>query len=349
MSLPTTMRAVRLEAWGQTPVLRELPVPEPGPGQVLVRVEAAGLCRSDLHVMDAPAGRLPYRLPFTLGHEIAGTVAALGAGVDAGWQEASVVVHGIWSCGQCRNCVRGRDNYCLELTGGPLGAGLGRDGGLADYVLVPDVRHLVRNPGLRPVAAAPLTDGGLTALHAVTEHLHLVRGGSTLLIGAGGLGHLALQVLVAVPDSLVVVVDTSEAARTLAVGLGAAGVASTVPDGVELLRRLGRGPGADLVVDFVGSPETLSAVPAALAPGGALALVGSAGGRVDAAKGEGLPPGWRITAPLWGPHSDLERIVQLAHEGGAEPETTVVPLTGTLAAYRQLRDGAVAGRTVVVP
>ena len=112
-----------------------------------------------------------------------------------------------------------------------MGGGLGRDGGLADFVLVPSARHLVLNPDLDPVAAAPLTDAGLTALHAVSQHRHLAAGGTTLLVGAGGLGHLALQLLLAVPDSHVVVVDTRPEARQLAKSLGAAAVAAASPRG----------------------------------------------------------------------------------------------------------------------
>lgn len=141
--LPDTMSAVRLTAWGARPVLAEVPVPRPTGEQLLLRVDAAGLCHSDLHVMDAPAGQLPYALPFTLGHEVVGTVVACGDQVDREQARALLgqmnAVHGIWACGHCRQCLRGRENYCPELTG-PIGAGLGYDGGLAEFVLVPSAR-----------------------------------------------------------------------------------------------------------------------------------------------------------------------------------------------------------------
>lgn len=349
MTIPSSMRALRLEAWECEPVLVEVPVPIPTGDELLLRVDAAGLCHSDLHVMDAPDGRLPYPLPFTLGHEIAGTVVALGETASADWMGATVLVHGIWGCGECRNCRRGRDNLCLTVAGGPPGGGLGRDGGLADYVLVPHARHLVLNPGLDPVTAVPLTDAGLTALHAVSEHLELADGGTTLLIGAGGLGHLALQLLLTVEDPYVVVVDTSPVARELALSLGASGVAADVVAGVQELSAANRGSGVDLVIDFVGAAATLADIPEALAPGGALVVVGSGGGAVVAAKGRRLPVGWRMSAPFWGPRSDLERVVELALKGTLRAETSVYSLSEALDAYRELREGRIHGRAVVVP
>ncbi len=349
MTLPSTMQAVRLESWASAPELVEVPVPVPTGDEVLLRVDAAGLCQSDLHVMDAPAGRLPYRLPFTLGHEIAGTVVAVGESAGSRWMGVACLVHGIWGCGECRNCRRGRENYCLRLAGGPVGGGLGWDGGLAEFVLVPSARHLVRNPGLDPEAAAPLTDAGLTALHAVAEHRHLAAGGTTLLVGSGGLGHLALQLLLAVPDPYVVVVDTRPAARDLAMSLGAAGVAGDVRAGAALLSASGRGDGADLVLDFVGATGTLADIPEVLAPGGALVIVGSGGGAVEAAKGGRLPLGWQLAAPFWGPRADLVRVVELAHQGALRAETAAYALTDAVEAYQELRRGAVHGRAVVVP
>lgn len=348
-ALPTSMVAVRLVSWASEPVFAEVPVPVPTGDQLLLRVDAAGLCQSDLHVMDAPPGRLPYSLPFTLGHEIAGTVVAQGASVDAGWMGRECLVHGVWGCGDCRNCRRGRANYCLRLGGGPVGGGLGRDGGLADYVLVPHTRHLVINPGLPAEVAAPMTDAGLTALHAVSEHRQLVSGGTTLLIGSGGLGHLALQLLVGVPDSYVVVVDTRPAARDLALTLGAAAVAPDVRAGVQMLEAGGRGPGADLIVDFVGAASTLADLPEALAPGGVVVVGGSGGGTIEAAKGRRLPSGWRIGAPFWGTRANLAAVAELAARGTLHAETVTYPLADALAAYRDLRAGRVHGRAVVVP
>ena len=127
------------------------------------------------------AGRLPFSLPFTLGHEVAGTVVGVGAGVSPDWLDEPVAVHGVWSCGQCRRCAVGRESSCLRLTG-PVGGGLGRDGGLAEFMLVPSERFLVKAQGLPAEELAPLTDSGLTAYHAVAANLDAVAGEGTALV-----------------------------------------------------------------------------------------------------------------------------------------------------------------------
>src|SRR5947207_1129844 len=188
------MKAVQMVAWQREPVPREVEQPEPGPGEVVLAVEAAGLCHSDIHVMDWPAGTLGWSLRFTLGHETAGTVAAVGAGAPLSVGER-VVVYGPWGCGSCRHCVRGAENYCERLAELPgRGGGLGFDGGLAEYMRVPSARWLVPIGDLDPVQAAPLTDAGLTSYHAIASELSRLRPGSVaVVIGVGGLGHLAVQ------------------------------------------------------------------------------------------------------------------------------------------------------------
>jgi propanol-preferring alcohol dehydrogenase len=259
--MTSTMQALQLTGWGKEPELVLVPVPEPGPGELLLRVDAAGLCHSDLHVMDSP-GTLPYALPFTLGHEVAGTVVDVGSDVSTEWVDERVAVHGVWSCGECRRCLVGRENYCLRLTG-PVGGGLGYDGGLAEFMLVPSERFLVKADGVPAEQLAPLTDAGLTAYHGVHSNLDtLADDGVALVIGVGGLGHLAIQVLRALSKASVVVVDPREAARSLALRHGAA---TAVPSLDETEA------GVDLVLDFVGSHDTLaawswSAAPAAASP-----------------------------------------------------------------------------------
>ena len=167
------MKALRLKSWKSQPVLEDVPVPEPGPGEVVIQVGAAGACHSDLHLMhDFDAGTLPWGPPFTLGHENAGWVHATGsrrAGSGAAAQPVAVV--GAWGCGTCAHCRDGLETYCERPDAAPVpggGGGLGLDGGMAEYLLVPAARHLVPLPdGLDPVQAAPLTDAGLTPYHAV--------------------------------------------------------------------------------------------------------------------------------------------------------------------------------------
>ena len=162
------MQAVQLTEWGNPAVLREVPRPQAGPGEVLLEVRAAGLCHSDLHLMHWPAGTLPYELPFTLGHEVAGTVAALGAGANGVEVGESVIVYGPWGCGRCPRCSVGEEHLCEAAGRRGRGSGLGRDGGLAGYMVVPSPRLTVPLGDLDPVAAAPLADA---APHPVPRHL----------------------------------------------------------------------------------------------------------------------------------------------------------------------------------
>ncbi|MFC5677171.1 alcohol dehydrogenase catalytic domain-containing protein [Aeromicrobium endophyticum] len=337
-----TMTALRLEAWGQAPVLRQVPVPVPGAEGVLLRVTAAGMCHSDLHVMDASAGQLPMEPPFTLGHEVAGTVESVGELVDAAWIGRPVVVHGVWGCGRCRRCLNGRGNYCLDR-GAAIGNGLGRDGGLADFMAVPSTRFLVPADGIDPVQAAPLTDAALTAFHAIRPHLDgLAAGAPVLVVGAGGLGHFAVQLLAAHGVSPVVV-DPKPEARDLASRLGAS---RTVADLAELAAGDVR---FDLVLDFVGAQPTMDAAIALVAIGGDLVVVGGAGGVLSVGKTLGLPQGWSVSAPFWGPREDLEAVVDLARAGRLTAHTQTFALSDVLAAYDRLRAGEIAGRAVVVP
>lgn len=354
MTTQATMHALRLVAWGREPELVEVPVPVPGPGELLLRVDAVGLCHSDLHVVDS-AGRLPFTLPFTLGHEVAGTVAVVGAGVSPDWLEEPVAVHGVWSCGQCRRCAAGRESACLRLTG-PVGGGLGRDGGLAEFMLVPSERFLVRAQGLPAGELAPLTDSGLTAYHAVAANLDAVAGeGTALVVGVGGLGQYAIQILRSLTPATVLAVDPRRSARELALRQGADHVVEDLMlVGPELEAALGAGSrlaegGIDLVLDFVGSDATLAGAARLLAPGGRLVVVGSAGGELTAAKGPGLPRGWQLSAPFWGSRADLEAVVTMAARGGLSGESQTGSLADAPDLYRRLRLGQIQGRAVVVP
>ena len=195
------MKAYRLLEWQRPAELVEVEVPEPGPGEVLVRIGGAGACHSDLSVMDWPAGQLPYPVPFTLGHENAGWVARTGPAVDGVSEGDQVAVYGPWGCGTCRQCIQGNDTFCelWRRPGRARGGGLGRDGGMAEFMLVPEVRYLVPLQTLDPIQAAPLTDAGLTPYHAIKTSLPVLAPGSTaVVIGVGGLGQMAIQILRAV-------------------------------------------------------------------------------------------------------------------------------------------------------
>ncbi|MET0318300.1 MAG: alcohol dehydrogenase catalytic domain-containing protein [Rhodococcus fascians] len=345
------MLAVQLTEWGMHPEFRTVPDPEPTGDQLVLRVDAAGLCRSDLHVMDSSSSRFAYSLPFTLGHEVAGTVVAAGETADDSWVGQRVLVHGLWGCGTCRQCERGNQNYCHALAPSddgllsPIGGGLGRDGGLAEFMIVPSADVLVPIGSLDPVAAAPLADAALTAYHAIRTNADVIdRHSVVVVVGVGGLGHLALQILRSFGAGRVVAIETRLDTHALAVQLGAHDCHVSFSDAHGSIAELG---GADLVLDFVGAPDTVDAGAEALAPGGRLAVVGSAGGRLTVGKDLGISAGWHVTAPFWGTRDDLRAVVALAQDGILHAEVTTFPFSAALDGYRELRAGSVTGRAVI--
>ncbi|HEX2316911.1 MAG TPA: NAD(P)-dependent alcohol dehydrogenase [Thermomonospora sp.] len=344
------MKAVRLTRWQAEPELLDVPVPEPGPGQVLLKVAGAGACHSDLHVMEWPEGALPYPLPFTLGHENAGWVERTGPGV-AGFEKGDpVIVYGPWGCGSCRRCAQGAENYCRRAADlGVAGGGLGRDGGMAEYMLVPSARWLVPLGDLDPVTAAPLADAGLTPYHAIKRSIpKLVPGAAAVVIGVGGLGHVAVQILKAVAPATVIAVDLADDKLDLARRAGADHTVRSGPDAAARIRDLTDGQGADLVLDMVGAQPTVELAASAAAVLGDLTIVGLAGGRLPVAYGL-VPSECSVTTPYWGTRDELIEVVALARAGLVAPHVETFPLALFHEVYRRMREGRLEGRAVLVP
>jgi propanol-preferring alcohol dehydrogenase len=348
------MRALRLENWHSRAVLREVDVPTPGPGEVLVQVGGAGACHSDLHLMhDFDPGQLPWPPPFTLGHENAGWVHTLGAGVRGLEPGQPVAVVGAWGCGTCARCRADLETYCDHPELAPVpggGGGLGLDGGMADFVLVPDARHLVPLPdGLDPVHAAPLTDAALTPYHAVRRSWGKLAPGSTaVVIGVGGLGHLAVQVLKATTAARVVAVDVSEDARSLAERAGADAVLAPGDDLVRQLRDATGGLGADVVLDLVGSDETLAVAAACARQLADVSIVGLGGGTLPYSFFS-VPYEVSVQSTYWGNRHELVEVLDLAARGLLRAEVHTFGLDEAMSAYDRLAAGDLAGRAVVVP
>ena len=345
------MRAVRFADWQAEPELVEVATPAPGPGEVLIAVEAAGLCHSDLHILEWPRGTVPWQLPFTLGHENAGAVVALGPGTTGVAEGERMLVHARWGCGRCWHCLQGAENRCphsLELFGGQ-GGGAGRDGGLADYMVVPAVRYLVPLGDLDPVSAAPLTDAALTPYHAIRQFPEQLRpNGCAVVIGAGGIGHMAIQLLRALSEVRVVAVDVRDDALELARRSGAHAALSGRDLTATELRAETGSDGATLVLDCVATDATLALAASVVAPGGAISYVGRGGGTLPVALGA-LPPECSVTIPTWGTLAELVEVVALARSGAIHIETEQLSLDEAVEGYRRLRRGEVTGRAVVSP
>lgn len=347
------MKALQVTSWHSNPELVEVERPHPGPGQVVVKVAAAGVCHSDLHILGELGDAAPWPLPFTLGHENSGWVEELGAGVSGVVPGQAVAVYGAYGCGACQRCQVGVCNYCENPMGAPMpggGCGLGIDGGMAEYLLVPGPQYLVPLPdGLDPLVAAPLTDAGLTPYHAIRRSAAKLRPGSAAaVIGVGGLGHLAVQIIKATTAARVVAVDSRPEARELALDCGADAVLDAGDDAAGGVRSLTGGRGADVVLDFVGTDTTLSTAAAAARTLGDVTIVGIAGGTLPY-NFFSVPYEVSVQSVYWGSRTELAEVLDLGARGLVRPEITTWPLAEAPDAYRALHAGTVKGRAVVIP
>jgi propanol-preferring alcohol dehydrogenase len=348
------VKALRLLEWKSDPVVMEVEDPVPAKGQVVIRVGGAGACHSDLHLMrQFEGGALPWRPPFTLGHENAGWVHALGPDV-AGLQVGEpVAVYGPWGCGSCSRCRFGMESYCENPAAAPVpmgGGGLGLDGGMAEFMLVPAARHLVALPeGLDPVSAAPLTDAGLTPYHAVRRSWpKLTPGATVVVIGVGGLGHLAVQIVKATTAARVIAVDTRKEALALAASCGADITVLSGPGAVAEIRAASGRRGADVVLDFVGSDATMALGAGVARPLGDLTIVGIAGGTLPVSF-LSVPYEVSIQTTYWGFRDELVEILDLAARGLVKPMVTTYGFDAAMDAYRAMEAGEFEGRLVVQP
>lgn len=340
------MKAARLNEVGSDFVIEDIPTPEPGPGEVLIRIGGSGACHSDLHVK---SGEIPgVAFPHTLGHENAGWIESFGPGAEGNGFEVgdAVVVFGGWGCGHCRFCLGGKEQLCNTF----LWGGMGPAGGYAEYMVVPSVRHLLRADGLDPVEAAALTDAALTPYSAVKKALpHLVPGTSAVLIGAGGLGQYGVQFLKLLSPAKVIVVDTDDKKRQTARELGAdVTVDPRDADAAEQIRTAAGQDGVAAVLDFVGIDTTMALGAGAVDRLGIFVLVGLAGGSFPfsffrfAAEAA-------ITTSNWGTRNELEEVLALARSGRLVSAIERHPLSEINEVFERLATGQIPGRAVLVP
>ena len=344
------MRAVTYVR-NETVEVQEKPKPEIQPDEILLKVTGAGVCHSDLAIINL--GDDSPLIGSTLGHEVAGTVAELGDQV-AGWQVGEAgLVSLILSCGQCRECLAGRDNNCeVAYPRGalaPRSPGIGSPGGMADYVAV-KARHLHPLGDLDPVDAAPLADAALTPMHAINTVRDRLTGDATVVVlGLGGLGHLGLQILLATTGSRVIALDTDAEKLAYAEKHGATAIPSD-SEAAQKVLDLTNGVGADVVIDFVGVQPTVSTAVGAIRGGGAIRFVGLGGGAFDYVAGNSsLPWGVNIERAYGGTSSEIRQVIDLARLGRIKVEVKRYPLDDAVTAFDDLHHGRIQGRAVLVP
>ena len=342
------MKAVRFLEVGRPAEIVDLPKPTPAPGEVLVRIAGAGVCHSDLHVLDEGIG---IAGPFTLGHENAGWIAALGEGVT-GWKEGDPVAgYGPWGCGACHTCQTSAENYCERHATIPTyGGGLGSDGGMAEYMIVPSARLLVPLGRLDPVTTAPLSDAALTPYHAIKTALPLLTPDATVLVlGVGGLGHMAVQILRALTPARLIAGDIDDVKLSHARELGATHTINTrEKTATEEIRDLVGQRGVTVALDFVGAQATIDIAASVVGRNSRLSIVGLAGGTLHYAANN-PPYGTQVTVPYWGSRTELMEVIALAQSGRIKATVETFPLEQANDVYQRLRDGKVQGRAILIP
>lgn len=341
------MKAVRLHRYEERPVVEEVAEPEAkGPFDVVVRIGGAGLCRTDLHIIEGQwAAKSNVPLPYTMGHENAGWVYGVGPAVEHLRPGDPVILHPLLTCGWCRACRAGDDMHC-ERQAFP---GIDTDGGMAEYIKT-SARAVVKlAPGVEPAAVAALADAGLTAYHAVKKAVPLLYPGTTCVVmGAGGLGHLGIQCLRAMTATRIVVLDRNEEALALTRDWGAD--ETVLVDGSHLDRfsELTDGKGAEVVLDFVAEGGAEKEGWAMTKRAGSHFIIGY-GGTVEIPAIDVISTERNVIGNLVGSYNDLVELMALAAAGKVQMLTQTYPLDAVNDAMDDLEGGRLRGRGILVP
>jgi NAD+-dependent secondary alcohol dehydrogenase Adh1 len=342
------MKAVRVHEYGKPPSLDDVPDPVISrPLDILVKVDAAGVCRTDLHIIEGQwESRSGVTLPYVLGHENAGTVVEVGSGVTTLAPGDTVILHPIVTCGLCPACRRGDDVHC-ENSEFP---GVNRDGGMAEYLRT-SARSAVKLPaGVLPSHVAALADAGLTAHHAVRKAVPLLPATArAVIIGLGGLGHIGLQCVVALTGAEVIAIDRSAEALHMAEALGAHRRIRADGNQVAAVLDATDGKGAEVVFDFVGEHGTEAEGLAMTRDGGFYFAIGY-GGKVEVETLELISREISVIGNLVGSYTDLRELMALAVRGQVTLSTKTYPLIGALEALSDLDEGRLPGtRAILLP
>ena len=336
------MRAALLQEIGKPLVIEEVPAPSPGPGQVLIRVEACGVCHSDLHLAEGDWDLLRpiTKVPLILGHEVAGVVSELGESVitlQIGDRVGVPWLH--WSCGECEFCRAGRETLCLKqkITGCTV------DGGFAEYLTAPATHATPLPEGLSAAEAAPLLCAGLTVYKAMKASGIAPRE-RLAIFGIGGLGHLAVQ-LAHAQGIQVCAVDVSDEKLDLAKSLGAEWTVNAATEPVhKKIRSLG---GAHVAMVTSGTPAAYETALRSLRRGGTLAVVGMAPEPFKVSAVSLISGETRIVASAVGTREDLRELFDLVERFPIRCRIETRPLEQVSQVFEEMKRGAILGRVVL--
>ncbi|MYU14218.1 alcohol dehydrogenase catalytic domain-containing protein [Streptomyces sp. SID8361] len=341
------MKAVQVVGYHRSLNLTDIPAPEvTGPHDVIVRIGGAGVCRTDLHILEGQwAQKSGVTLPYTIGHENAGWVHAVGSAVTNVAEGDKVIVHPLITCGLCPACRRGDDVHCAQS----LFPGIDTAGGYAEYLKTSARSVVPLDDSLEPADVAALADAGLTAYHAAAKAARRLRPGDTcVVIGAGGLGHIGVQLLKALTAAEIVVVDRNPEAVKLAESIGAD--RGVVADGghVDQVLELTGGQGAETVVDFVGEGGATGDGVRMLRRAGDYHVVGY-GENIDVPTIDIISAEINFIGNLVGSYTDLCELMVLAAQGRVRLHTTKYPLDRFQDALDDLGSGRIRGRAILTP
>jgi NAD+-dependent secondary alcohol dehydrogenase Adh1 len=341
------MKAVQVVGYGEKLRATEVPDPEiTGPYDVIVKIGGAGVCRTDIHILEGQwAEKSGVALPYTIGHENAGWVHAVGSAVTNVAEGDKVIVHPLVTCGLCRACRSGDDVHCAQS----LFPGIDTNGGYAEF-LKTSARSVVRiEDSLEPSDVAALADAGLTAYHAAAKAARRLPPGSRcVVIGAGGLGHIGVQVLKALTAAELIVVDRNPDAVKLAVSIGADHGVVAGGGHVEEVLELTGGDGAEAVIDFVGEGGATRDGVRMLRRAGDYHVVGY-GENIDVPTIDIISTEINFVGNLVGSYNDLCELMVLAARGLVRLHTTKYPLDRFQDALDDLDAGRIRGRAILIP
>jgi propanol-preferring alcohol dehydrogenase len=339
------MKAAVLHSFSEPLRIEEMPMPAPGPGEVLIRVEACGVCHSDLHLAlgEWDLLRPITKLPLIPGHEVAGTIAALGEGVTDFAPGDRVGVPWLhYTCGECEFCRIGRETLCLkqQVTGCTV------DGGYAEYMKA-QASHTARLPvNLSFAEVAPLLCAGVT-VHNAMKASGLAEGQTIAIFGVGGLGHLAIQ-LAKARGANVLAIDVAEEKLALAGECGADHRINAATSQAYKEIKKATGGGAHVVMVTSGSRAAYETALRSLRRGGTLSIVGMAPEPISLSTVAMVSGEYRIVSSAVGTRQDLAEVLQLASEGKVRCRIQTRPFAQVDAVLKEMKEGRLVGRNVLV-
>lgn len=342
------MKAVRVHEYHRDPQIDDIAEPKlSGPLDVIVKVGGAGVCRTDLHILEGQwAEAMAPELPYVIGHENAGWVHEVGDGVTNVAPGDTVILHPQPSCGLCHACRAGKDMHC---SAGFFPGLSNNDGGMAEFLRTTARACVKLDPDTQPADVAALADAGITAYHAVRKAIPLLYPGTTAVVqGAGGLGHIGIQCLAALTAARIVVVDRIPEALALAEDLGADETVQADGDHVEAVKDLTDGAGANVVFDFVAEQGAETDGWNMTARDGSYYVIGY-GGQLGIPTLDVISTERNVVGNIVGTYNDLAELMVLAQAGKVTLHTQQYPLDRAVDALHDLDAGKVRGRAILVP